>query len=94
LEEIGLSVHFSDAALIDWMPPYLGWSDAIEFIFDGGTLAPEVADGITATDPRELVAVHWVDPADLNERVTELSARRIQLLLSGFTGMTEDGRPI
>lgn len=94
LEEIGLSVHFSDAALIDWMPPYMGWSDAIEFIFDGGTLAPEVADGITATDPRELVAVHWVDPADLTERVTELSARRIRLLLSGFTGMTEDGRPI
>jgi len=94
LEEIGLIVHFGDATLIDWMPPYLGWSDAIEFIFDGGTLAPEVADGITATDPRELVAVHWVDPADLNERVTELSARRIRLLLSGFTGMTEDGRPI
>lgn len=94
LEEIGLNVDFGDAALIDWMPPYLGWSDAIEFIFDGGTLAPEVAAGIVATDPRELVAVHWVDPADLNERVTELSARRIRLLLSGFTGMTEDGRPI
>ena len=94
LEEIGLDVQFGDAALIDWMPPYLGWSDAIEFIFDGGTLPPEVADGITATDPRELVAVHWVDPADLDARVTELSSRRIRLLLSGFTGMTEDGRPL
>ncbi len=94
LEEIGLAVHFGDAALIDWMPPYLGWSDAIEFIFDGGTLAPEVAEPITATDPRELLAVHWVNPEDLDERVTDLSARRIRLVLAGFTGMTEDGHPL
>ncbi len=94
MEEVGLAVSFRQAALIDWMPPYLGWSDAVEFIFDGGTLLPDVADGITAIDQRELVAVHWVDPVDLDERVTELSARRIRLLLSGFTGMTEDGHPL
>ncbi len=94
LEEVGLTVAFGNATLIDWMPPYLGWSDAIEFIFDGGTLTLEVADTVTATDLRELVAVHWVDPADLDERVTELSARRIRLVLSGFSGMTEDGRPL
>ncbi|MDO5735135.1 MAG: NUDIX hydrolase [Propionibacteriaceae bacterium] len=94
LEEIGLAVTFGNAALIDWMPPYLGWSDAIEFIFDGGTLDEDVASGIVATDPRELVAVHWVAPEDLDERVTELSARRIRLLLTGWTGMTEDGHPL
>ncbi|RMB59028.1 NUDIX hydrolase [Tessaracoccus antarcticus] len=94
MEEIGLAVTFGNAALIDWMPPYLGWSDAIEFIFDGGTMTDDVAAGITVTDPRELAAVHWVAPEDLDEHVTELSARRIRLLLSGWTGMTEDGRPL
>ena len=94
LEEIGLAVEFRNAALIDWMPPYLGWSDAVEFIFDGGTLEEDVARSLTATDPHELVAVHWVAPEDLDERVTELSARRIRLLLSGYVGMTEDGRPV
>lgn len=94
LEEIGLSITFGDAAIIDWMPPYLGWSDAIEFIFDGGTLPEDVTNGIVSTDPGELVAVHWVDPDDLERRVTDLSARRIRLLLSGWTGMTENGFPI
>ena len=22
----------------DWMPPYLGWDDAVELLFDGGTI--------------------------------------------------------
>lgn len=94
LEEIGLAVEFRNPALTDWMPPYLGWSDAVEFIFDGGTLDKRVAAGLTATDPNELVGVHWVEPDALDEHVTELSARRIRLLLSGYVGMTEDGRPV
>lgn len=94
LEEVGLAVEFGHAALIDWMPPYLGWSDALEFIFDGGVLDDDVAAKLQATDPRELVAVHWVAPEDLDVRVTELSARRIRLLLSGWTGMSEDGHPV
>ena len=53
-----------------------------------------MAQGITVTDPRELIAVHWVEPDDLDAHVTELSARRIRLLLSGYIGMTEDGRPV
>lgn len=94
LEEVGLVAGFGHAAIIDWMPPYLGWSDALEFIFDGGVLDDEVASGLRATDLRELVAVHWVEPGDLDLRVTPLSARRIRLLLSGWTGMTEDGHAL
>ena len=94
MEEIGFAVGFRDAAIIDWMPPYLGWSDAIEFIYDGGTLEEDVAAALQVVDTRELAALHWVEPRDLDERVTELSARRIRLLLSGWTGTTEDGRPV
>ncbi len=94
MEEIGLAVEFRNPALTDWMPPYLGWSDAVEFIFDGGTLADDVVAGIVVTDPRELADVHWVAPDDLDAHVTDLSARRIRLLLSGYIGMTEDGHPV
>lgn len=93
LEEIGLAFSFGQPALIDWMPPYLGWSDAVEFIFDGGTLGDDVAAVLHAAD-REIRALHWVPRDELRSRVTELSARRIELILDGFRGMTENGHPV
>lgn len=92
-EELGITVELGQPLISDWMPPYLGWSDAVEFIFDGGVLAPEVAASL-GTDDREIRAIHWVEPADVAHHVTELSARRIALLLEGFSGHTEDGRPV
>lgn len=93
LEEIGLAFELGPPALTDWMPPSLNWSDAIEFIFDGGTLAPNL---IAATQPAdgEIRALHWVTAEDLDQRVTPLSARRIRLILSGYRGMTENGYPL
>ena len=93
LEELGIRVEFGQPLLVDWMPPYLGWSDAVEFIFDGGVLPPEVAAEL-GTDDREIRAIHWVEPADVPTHVTELSARRIALMLSGYRGLTEDGYPV
>ena len=93
MEELGIEVTFGQPLLTDWMPPYLGWSDAVEFIFDGGVLAPEVAAEL-GTDDREIRAIHWVRPEDVHRHVTELSARRIALMLTGFRGMTENGHPV
>lgn len=89
-EELGIVVDLGEPALIDWMPPYLGWADAVEFIYDGGVLSPAVAATL-GTDDREIRAIHWVEPPDVPTRVTELSARRIALLLDGFRGATEGG---
>lgn len=93
LEELGITVAFGQPLLVDWMPPYLGWSDAVEFIFDGGVLDDDVA-GALGTDDKEIRAIHWVEPADVPGHVTELSARRIRLMLDGYRGVTEDGHPI
>lgn len=93
-EEIGIAVTFGQPALIDWMPPYLGWGDAVEFIYDGGTLPDNVVAGLAPVDTYEIRALHWVSAEDLDQHVTELSARRIRLVLDGFTGVTEDGHPI
>lgn len=90
-EELGISVNLGQPAIIDWMPPYLGWSDAIQFLFDGGRLEHQVAAAVRAAD-REIKAVHWVDAHKVGDFVTELSARRILKILDGETGHTENGR--
>ena len=35
----GSSWPSAGCVVVDWLPPYLGWDDAIEMIFDGGTVA-------------------------------------------------------
>ncbi|MGO4955844.1 NUDIX hydrolase [Luteococcus sp. Sow4_B9] len=92
-EELGLRVTFGSPALVDWMPPSLGWSDALEFIYDGGVLDDATIAGFVREE-REIASINWVDPEDLPNRVSPLSARRIALVLDGFTGFTEDGIPV
>lgn len=88
-EELGFSVPLGTPALVDWMPPYLGWSDAIEFIWHAGALP---AGSRLAPPTGELRGFHWVDPAELPRRVTPLSARRIPLVLAATTTVfTVDG---
>lgn len=90
LEEIGLAFELGAAAIVDWMPPSLNWSDAIEFVFHGGQLHPGLAAAVQPAD-REIRALHWVAPEDLENHVTPLAARRIRLVLAGEVGLTEDG---
>ncbi len=91
LEETGLVVALTKPVLVDWMPPHLGWSDAVEFIFDAGILSAEQVAAIRPADD-EIAAIHWVEPTDVALHVTELSARRIELVLGGGgTHFTEDG---
>lgn len=87
-EEIGLDVRLGQPQLVDWLPPYLGWSDALEFLYLGGVL-----DHAEVGPPElgEIVAPHWVPPHDVASYVTPLSARRIALLLDGKFGFTRDG---
>lgn len=89
-EELGLELQLGQPALTDWMPPYLGWSDAVEFIFDGGVLDDATVAQLSPQDP-EIRDIHWVAPNEVSEFVTELSARRIALLVGGGSGYTEAG---
>ena len=78
LEETGLVVELDAPVLVDWMPPYLGWGDAIEFLWDGGVIDP---DSLMLPD-HEVVAFNWVEPADVPAKVTPASARRIAHVLA------------
>lgn len=78
LEELGIHVRLGQPRLVDWMPPLLGWSDAIEFIWYGGTLA---ADRTFELPDLEISTFHWVARDEIAPHVTALSARRIDLVL-------------
>lgn len=93
LEELGLEVSLGAPALVDWLPPYLGWSDAVEFLFDAGTLDADTPLTLAANEIR---AAHWVSPDDVVQRVTPLSARRLALLLRREPGtiFTTNGYPL
>lgn len=93
-EELGLRIRLGQPLVVDWMPPYLGWSDAIEFIFDGGVLGQEEIGAIRLAD-HEVAAIHWVDVDQLANHVFPLSARRIShLLASGHDVYIENGQAI
>ncbi|AGJ77687.1 NUDIX hydrolase [Cutibacterium avidum] len=91
-EELGVTIDIpATPVLIDWMPPALGWSDAIEFIYDAGVVEPSLAAIMNPADG-EIGHLHWVDPADVPAHVTELSARRIAAILADSTPRaTENG---
>lgn len=90
-EEIGMLLNLGAPALVDWMPPSLGWSDAIEFIYDAGVLDEQTV-GLLRLDPGEIRSAHWLGADELDGLVTELSARRIRAILSARQAGVRQGR--
>ncbi len=80
MEELGLEIALGQPLLVDWMPPYLGWSDAIEFIFDGGICDAQMTEAMVLPC-HEIAAFHWVEPDRVAAHVSKLSARRIARML-------------
>ncbi len=94
LEELGILVRLNQPLVVDWMPPYLGWDDAVEFIFDGGVLDQSVIAQIRLPET-EIRAFHWVFEDEMDSHIFSLSARRLHRLLAGpATIYTEDGREL
>ncbi|NNG18965.1 NUDIX hydrolase [Naumannella sp. ID2617S] len=93
-EELSLTVTGLRLRVVDWMPPHLGWDDALEFIFDGGTLTDEQIARIVKQDS-EIVAVHWVETERLGDHLSALGARRLRAALAldpGQIAYSEDGQ--
>jgi len=93
-EELGISLDIGRLLVVDWMPPYLGWDDAIEMIFDGGI----VEEGDLATwslQPTEIRTVRLCSLEEAAGLVTPLAHRRLALAASlgpHEMAYTEDGR--
>ena len=61
-EELGLDLDVGPLLVVDWMPTYLGWDDAIELIFDGGMEEAELA-GLSCSRARSAgPAARWPRP--------------------------------
>ena len=93
-EELGIELAVGRLLVVDWMPPYLGWDDAIEMIFDGG-LVGEDDLAAWSLQPTEIKRVALVDLDTAAGLVTPLAHRRLVLAASlGPEEMayTEDGR--
>ncbi|HEY9290869.1 MAG TPA: NUDIX hydrolase [Microlunatus sp.] len=95
-EELGLDIRPGALLAVDWMPPYLGWDDALEMIFDGG-LVTEDEIARYQLDHQEINAVQLIDLPAAEPHLTPLSYRRltaITTLGNGRTLIMEDGRPL
>jgi 8-oxo-dGTP diphosphatase len=95
-EELGVAWDPGPLLAIDWMPPYLGWEDACELIFDGGVIAEDDLEKFTL-DQREIKRTELIALPDAESRLTPLSFRRLTAILAAEPGRTlimEDGRPL
>ena len=92
-EELGVDRPVGRLLVVDWMPPYLGWDDAMELIFDGGTLDESELAGLSL-QVSEIKQVRFCTAAEAAELVTPLARRRLELAMSlgpHEMAYTEDG---
>ena len=94
-EELGVDLALGRLLIADWMPPYLGWDDALELIFDGGPIEEAALPGLRL-QPTEIKRVALVTLDEAAELVTPLSHRRLTVatgLRAGETAYLENGLP-
>jgi len=77
-EELGVDWPVGRLLVADWMPPYLGWEDAVEMIFDGGQVTAEQLNRFVL-QASEIRQVRLCTIADAAELVTPLAHRRLAL---------------
>jgi len=95
-EELALHVDVGRVLVIDWLAPHLGWEDAVELVFDGGSLAAEQIEAIVP-DPMEVREVHWLTPEVAADRMAPFARGRmlaaVACRLDGTTRYLERGVP-
>lgn len=94
-EELGVELAVGRLLVADWMPPYLGWEDALELIFDGGSVTPADLETFVL-QPSEIIRAELVTLEQAAELVTPLAHRRLSAALAlgaGDSAYLEDGRP-
>lgn len=92
-EELGVDRPLGQLLVADWLPPYLGWDDATEMIFDGGLMSPAELPGLVL-QPTEIRRVRFCTLNEAAELVTPLAHRRLTVaaeLGPGQFAYLEDG---
>ena len=92
-EELGLTRPVGRLLVADWMPPYLGWDDALELIFDGGAIEEADLPGL-ALQASEIARVRLCTLTDAVDLLTPLAHRRLSVAVGlgpGEFAYLEDG---
>ncbi len=92
-EELGIDLVVGRLLVADWMPPYLGWDDALELIYDGGTVTAAELEHYVL-QPSEIKAARLCTLSEAAALVTPLSHRRLTIaagLQPPATVYLEDG---
>ena len=90
-EEMQVEVSPGSLVAVNWLPPWHGWDDAMLFVFDLG-----VDDDVIARaclEPRELRALHWCTPGQVERRAAPYVSRMLRRLVQQTEGTAylEDG---
>lgn len=78
LEEIGIELPIGRLLVIDWLPPAPPLPEGWMFVFDGGILAPRIAETIVLP-PDELSEWRFVPLDEIDGFVSEFKARRLRV---------------
>ena len=77
---VGQAMQDIEGLAMDWLPPYLGWSDAIEVLYDGGEHDVDLISRLVC-DTREIKQADWFSVDEIAEVASPLNARRLPLLI-------------
>jgi RimJ/RimL family protein N-acetyltransferase/8-oxo-dGTP pyrophosphatase MutT (NUDIX family) len=94
-EELGLTVPARGLLVVDWLPPWSGWDDALCLVFDGGRHEEDLPEQ-ARLEPREILEVAYCDLDEVRARCRDFTARRIEVALSALergTTYVESGMP-
>jgi RimJ/RimL family protein N-acetyltransferase/8-oxo-dGTP pyrophosphatase MutT (NUDIX family) len=83
-EELGVDLPVGDVIAVDWLPPWQGWGDAIEFLYDGGVHDPDLPASFTP-DGHEILSADWYAADQLEGLVSPLNVRRLPRILADPT---------
>ena len=89
-EELALEIPAGPLLLTDWLPPWGGWDDALCLVFDGGVHDPSIVDSIVEQE-REIRSAAFCTAAEVAERATDFTARRVAAALANVTGTSTPG---
>jgi 8-oxo-dGTP pyrophosphatase MutT (NUDIX family) len=95
-EELGIDLAVGRLLVADWLPPYLGWEDALELIFDGGVVS-EADLAAFSLQENEIISVALLTLDQAAAVVTPLSHRRLSVAVGqadGETSYLQDGRRV
>jgi len=80
-EELALTLPAERLLVVDWMPPWSGWDDALCLVFDAGVHDQGIVESIVP-EQREIRSAQFCTVGQARERCRDFTARRITAALA------------